>query len=314
MTILSRRLYDSGELRYRIDCGLDSMKHCTLCPRGCGADRLAGEIGFCGVGAEAHVSSYGPHFGEEDVLVGQHGSGTIFFTSCNLRCCFCQNHEISFSTGEGRVVSSEELAGIMLHLQEEGCHNINLVTPSHQVVAILAAIETALGRGLDIPLVYNCGGYEGEEALSLLDGVVDIYMPDFKFWHHESARKYCGAGDYPDVARRSVLEMYRQVGDLVVDKAGHGSRGLLVRHLLMPGCQEETQRILGFLADEVSPTTSVNIMDQYRPCAGSDRFEELGHGVAVDEFQQAKECADHLGLKRLDDKNLARLMHRLGLF
>ena len=222
-----------GLLQAKIDAAYEILSQCNLCPRNCLVDRHHGELGLCRTGDQPVVSSYGPHFGEEDPLVGSHGSGTIFFTHCNLYCLFCQNYEISHG-GEGEEISVEDLAAMMLVLQKRGCHNINFVTPSHQVYQILAALPAAIAGGLNVPLVYNTGGYDALETLRLLDGVVDIYMPDFKFWDPQVAKDLCQAEDYPEIARQAVKEMHRQVGDLAVDDQGVARRGLLVRHLVLP--------------------------------------------------------------------------------
>ena len=209
------------------------LQSCRICPRKCGVDRLEDEKGFCGMGRELMISSYGPHFGEEDVLVGSHGSGTIFLTGCNLGCIFCQNYDISHLKS-GYVVSKERFSDIMLALQKKGCHNVNFVTPTHFTPQILETIVLAKEKGLKVPLVYNCGGYESIKTLKLLDGIINIYMPDFKFTDKDVAKKLCSAPDYPEIVKAALLEMYRQVGDLVVDKFGIAQRGLLIRHLVLP--------------------------------------------------------------------------------
>lgn len=304
---------NSGKLREKIKKGLALLEHCTLCPRNCGVNRLDDERGFCGVGRKASVSSFSPHFGEEDVLVGEKGSGTIFLSSCSLRCCFCQNYEISFSPESGQEVSSAELAAIMLDLQQRGCHNINFVSPSHVVVQILEAIDIAVDGGLCIPLIYNSSGYDSIEALELLENVVDIYMPDFKFWQSGSSEKYCHAPDYPEVAQRALLQMHRQVGDLKVDENGIATSGLLIRHLLMPEAFAETQQILRFVADKLSRHTYVNIMDQYRPCGKIADHPELQKNISAQEHNGAQEYAAKLGLTRIDERETAKLLRRLGI-
>jgi putative pyruvate formate lyase activating enzyme len=271
------------------------------------------ERGFCGVGRKASVSSFSPHFGEEDVLVGENGSGTIFFSSCSLRCCFCQNYEISFSPESGQEVNSAELAAIMLDLQQRGCHNINFVSPSHVVVQILEAIDIAVNGGLCIPLIYNSSGYDSIEALELLENVVDIYMPDFKFWQSESGKKYCNAPDYPEVAQRALLLMHQQVGDLKVDENGLATKGLLIRHLLMPEAFAETQQILRFVADKLSKHTYVNLMDQYRPCGKIADHPELQKNISAQEHNATQEYAAKLGLTRIDERDTANLLRRLGI-
>jgi putative pyruvate formate lyase activating enzyme len=243
------------------------------------------------------VSSHGPHFGEEPQLVGRRGSGTIFLAGCNLRCCFCQNYELSHGL-EGREVPPEEVGFMMLRLEELGCHNINLVTPTHYTPQLLEAVKVAAVEGLAIPLVYNCGGYESLETLALLDGVVDIYMPDFKFWTEAPAARYANAPAYPETARLAVREMHRQVGDLVIE-GGVATRGLLVRHLVMPGLAGEARGIFDFLAREISRDTFVNVMDQYRPCWQADRFPEIARRPGREEFAEALKLARQAGLTRV---------------
>jgi putative pyruvate formate lyase activating enzyme len=275
------------------------IRDCVLCPRNCLVDRTAGERGFCRILDRPVVSSHGPHFGEERPLVGRSGSGTIFFAGCNLGCIFCQNWTISHSL-QGSEVSTGRLAGYMLELQGLGCHNVNLVTPTHQVPMILRALVEARGRGLRVPLVYNCGGYEQLETLKLLDGVVDIYMPDFKYSDPEPARKYSQAKDYPEVAKAAIKEMHRQVGDLALDGAGIALRGLLVRHLVLPGGLSGTRGVVDFLAREVSRDTYINIMDQYHPCYEAFHYPPLDRGITAGEFEEAVAMAKEAGLTRID--------------
>jgi putative pyruvate formate lyase activating enzyme len=253
------------------------------------------------------VSSYAPHFGEEDPLVGRGGSGTIFFTHCNLRCVFCQNYDISH-LGEGYEISPGGLAAIMIRLQEQGVHNINFVTPSHVVAQILEALPLAIEAGLHIPLVYNSSGYDSVESLELLDGIVDIYMPDLKFADSDVARRYCNAPDYPKRAQAAVKEMHRQVGDLVINEQGIAERGVLVRHLVMPEGKAGTYEITIFLAEEVSQNTYVNIMNQYRPCGDAAQFSELSRAVTAVEYQQALNDAQAAGITRLDQRRQRRLL------
>lgn len=305
-------LHASGQLERKAEIGRRLLRRCTLCPRRCRVDRHAGEIGVCGIGARARVASYGPHFGEEAVLVGPGGSGTIFLTGCSLRCCFCQNFDISQGDEPGQEVDDGDFAAIMLELQARGCSNINLVTPSHVVPQILAALLRAVEGGLRIPLVYNSSGYDSAPTLDLLASAVDIYLPDLKFWLPATAGRYADAPDYPDIARQAIRRMHRQVGDLEVGADGLARRGLLVRHLLMPGQGEETAAILGFLATEISPSTYVNIMAQYHPCGQAERFPELCRGVSGAEYRQALACARSLGLTRLDQPDLAGLLRWLG--
>ena len=292
----------NGSLAEKIRKGRIWLTKCTLCPRFCRVDRTAGEIGYCRTGRYALVASTGPHFGEERPLVGTRGSGAIFFSSCNLFCVFCQNYDISHG-GEGAPVKPEELAGIMISLQEKGCHNINFVTPSHVIPQILEALPIAIEHGLNVPLVYNCGGYERVSALRLLSGVVDIYMPDFKFWDPKAAERLCDAADYPARAREALREMHRQVGDLQWDASGVAQRGLLVRHLVMPDGLAGSSFILRFIADEISPNTYVNIMDQYHPCGEAVGKPEIGRRITSREFQEALRAAGEAGLKRLDERH-----------
>ena len=275
------------------------LSHCQGCAWECGLDRLAGQHGVCRSGIRARLSSYGPHLGEEDPLRGWRGSGTIFFTSCNLRCQYCQNHEISQSEG-GRPVEAEELAGIMLELQEMGCHNINLVSPSHVVAQILEAVLLAAQAGLRLPLVYNTGGYDSICSLKLLDGVIDIYMPDMKYASQRIARHYSKIPHYPEVNQAAVLEMHRQVGDLQIDQDGLARRGLLVRHLVLPNNLAGTEEIVRFLAEQVSPDTYLNLMDQYRPAYNARLFPKLNRRVKSEEYQAAVQMAHAAGLQRLD--------------
>ncbi|MFN3594141.1 MAG: radical SAM protein [Thiobacillaceae bacterium] len=254
---------------------------------------------MCRTGERAWVASDGPHHGEERPISGYGGSGTIFFTWCNLRCVFCQNREIS-QKGEGCEVSPEALAGMMLELQAVGCHNINLVSPSHVVAQILAALALAARQGLRLPLVYNTGGYDSPEALALLDGVVDIYMPDMKWGDSQAAHRYSHVRDYWAVNRAAVREMHRQVGDLVLDDRGIAVRGLLVRHLVLPGDLANTRRVLEFIARELSPNTYVNLMDQYYPCYRAGEYPPLDRRLSAAELRAAVETARELGLARLD--------------
>jgi putative pyruvate formate lyase activating enzyme len=288
-----------GRLKEKVEKAYTQLKSCVLCPRKCGVDRLSGETGTCKTGKLAWVSSCNPHFGEEDPLVGTHGSGTIFFTHCNLLCLFCQNFDISHQ-GLGQPVSDDELAAMMLGLQDQGCHNINFVSPSHVVPQILSAVEVAAARGLSIPLVFNTGGYDRVTTLKLLEGVIDIYMPDFKFWDPRVAENACGAGDYPQIARRALREMHRQVGDLQVDKHGIARQGLLIRHLVLPGGLAGTREIMKFIAQNVSSDSYVNIMSQYRPCGRAAEVSGLNSNLKTDEYQLAVQAAKAEGINRLD--------------
>jgi putative pyruvate formate lyase activating enzyme len=288
-----------GLLKAKIAAASDILSQCCLCPRNCLVDRHHGERGLCRTGDLPVTSSFGPHFGEEDPLVGSRGSGTIFFTYCNLYCIFCQNYEISHG-GEGEEVSFADLAAMMLSLQQRGCHNINFVTPSHQVYQILEALLLAVEGGLRVPLVYNTGGYDALQTLRILDGVIDIYMPDFKFWDPAVAKDLCQAEDYPEIARRALAEMHRQVGDLALDEAGVARRGLLVRHLVLPDEMSGTREIMEFLAREISPDTYVNVMGQYRPCGRASEHPSLRKFLTPLEHAEALQMSREAGLRRLD--------------
>jgi putative pyruvate formate lyase activating enzyme len=292
-------LLRSGELVQRAEEARRHLSICDVCAWRCPVNRLAGQLGVCRTGALARVYSYGPHLGEEDPLRGWRGSGTIFFSRCNLRCQYCQNHEIS-QTDAGNLVDDRDLAAIMLELQSYGCHNINLVSPSHVVPQILAAVALAAQAGLRIPLVYNTGGYDSLEMLRLLDGVVDIYMPDMKYSDAANALRYSRAKDYPAINRLAVREMHRQVGDLVLDENGLAVRGLLVRHLVLPGGLAGTREIVHFLAKEISKNTYLNLMDQYRPEYNAYRYPELNRRITREEYLQAVSLAQEAGLERLD--------------
>jgi len=292
-------LHRSGELAARAAAALASLSDCAACPRDCHVNRYETEDGHCRVGRHAVVSSYGPHFGEEAPLVGRHGSGTIFLASCSRHCVFCQNWDVSHQR-LGTPVSDEELAAMMLDLQSRGCHNVNLVTPTHTVPQILAALAIAAGAGLSIPLVYNTGGYDRLSTLAWLDGVVDIYMPDVKTLDRAPAARYLGAPDYPDVARAAVREMHRQVGDLDVGPDGVARRGLLVRHLVMPCGVAGTREVARFIARDVSPNTYLNVMDQYRPCGHAGRHPEIARPLGEHEFEGALASCRAEGLTRLD--------------
>lgn len=287
----------SGLLRDKINQARSKLHSCTLCPRECEVDRLSGEVGDCRTAEDAYVSSFNAHFGEEPPLVGAFGSGTIFFTHCNLLCNFCQNYDISHE-GDGVEYSLGQLAGTMLILQNSGCHNINFVTPSHVVPQILAALDMAIEGGLKIPLVYNSSGYDKVETLQLLEGVVDIYMPDFKFWDPKIAELTCNAPDYPEVARKALKEMHRQVGDLQIDHRGIATRGLLVRHLVMPNGTAGTREVMTFIANEISRNTYVNIMDQYRPCGKAHHVEAIAQSLSPTDYQYAMEEARQAGITR----------------
>jgi putative pyruvate formate lyase activating enzyme len=300
------KLDEEGILGKRIEKALGILEECRLCPRNCGVNRMQGKTGFCETGRKARVAGYNAHFGEESPLVGSHGSGTIFISSCNLLCSFCQNYGISHER-EGRDVGPEGMAYMMNQLHQMGCHNINIVTPSHVVPQLLEALPIAIENGLKIPLVYNSSGYDSVETLKLLDGIFDIYMPDFKFWDGALAERYCGAPDYREVAVGAVKEMHRQVGDLVLNDAGVALRGLIVRHLVMPNHVADTGKIVAFLAEQISPNTYVNVMDQYRPCGDAYGDSLIGRRLDSEEFRTAMETARRVGLKRLDPRDRIRV-------
>ena len=291
-----------GGLEASVKRAMAEMKNCQACPRDCGVDRSGDDPRICGIGRHVRVAAAFPHFGEEDCLRGTRGSGTIFFASCNLRCVFCQNWYIS-SAPTGRELDALGLADLMLGLQDAGCHNINLVTPEHVAPHIVEALAVAIPGGLRIPLVYNTSAYDGLASLHLMAGLVDIYMPDFKFWEPETARRLARARDYPQVARKAITEMHRQVGDLQLGPNGLARRGLLVRHLVMPGQGAETAAIFQWLADTISPNTYVNIMDQYRPdhrVPGNPLNTDIDRLVSREEIDAAFLAARRVGLERLD--------------
>ena len=300
------RLLAAGELVRRAEQAYRHLDDCDLCARYCRVNRRLTTAGaVCRSGERVVVASYGAHHGEEDCLRGWRGSGTVFFSWCNLRCVYCQNWDIS-QQGSGREMSPSAIADLMLDLQQQGCHNINFVTPSHAVAQIVAAVAEAAARGLRLPIVYNTGGYDSPEALALLDGIVDIYMPDMKYGDSEMAHKYSKLRDYVQVNQAAVREMHRQVGDLVIDEHGIARRGLLVRHLVLPGGIAGSDRVLAFLADEISRDTYVNLMDQYRPCYRTEEFPELDRPLSDEEYRQAITAAERHGLTRLDARAPAR--------
>lgn len=292
------RLYEKGLLAKRAEQIHEVLTHCTLCPHRCGIDRTSGHTGKCKSTVLPIVSSYNAHFGEESCLVGRNGSGTIFFTHCNLGCIFCQNYDISH-LGYGNEISYEELAAIMTGLQEKGCHNINFVTPTHMVYPILRALQIAVPRGLSVPLVYNSGGYDAVETLRMIEGVFDIYMPDFKYMDPDAAALLSGAGDYPIAAMAALREMHRQVGDLVLDDRGIAVKGLLVRHLVLPHNRASTDRVISFIAG-LSQNTYLNLMDQYHPEYRARECPDMRRRVTLQEFDAAVATALGAGLKRLD--------------
>ena len=287
-----------------------SLADCRACPRDCRVNRLENKWAACKTGRYAEVNSAFPHFGEEDCLRGWGGSGTIFFSHCNLRCVFCQNYDISQAVRPGTSQQGsppEEIAATMLELQRQGCHNINFVTPEHVVPQVIEAVAIAAEQGLHLPIVYNTSAYDAMESLELMDGIVDVYMPDFKYWTPERSGTYLKAADYPEAARAAVKEMQRQVGDLVIDANGLARRGVLLRHLVMPGQLDETRAILEWIATEVSPNMYVNLMDQYRPAAkvSARRFAEIDRRLSSGEFAEAGRMARDAGLTRLDERAVA---------
>ncbi|MCH8206268.1 MAG: radical SAM protein [Chloroflexi bacterium] len=299
------KAHEEGLLPDKVEEALSHLgPSCLVCPRLCkGVDRLSDQFGVCRTGRHARVASAFPHFGEEDVLRGWMGSGTIFFAWCNLRCVFCQNYETS-QDGEGEIVDAKALARIMLRLQEIGCHNINFVTPEHVVPQIVEALPYAIDMGLRLPIVYNTSAYDSIESLQVMDGLADVYMPDFKLWDSDRSRKYLVAPDYPEIARRTVAQMHAQVGDLRVDDDGLALRGLLVRHLVMPGMPDEAAPIMSWLAG-LSPDTYVNVMDQYYPAwkaKTDDRYADIGRGVHPEEMEEVFDSAREAGLWRFDTR------------
>ena len=292
------RLHEEGILPVRADRLYALMAPCRLCPHRCGVDRTRGERGRCRSGVIPVVSSFHAHMGEERCLVGRHGSGTIFFANCNLACIFCQNYDISHG-GYGEEASFDELASMMLALQARGCHNINLVTPTHMAYAIVMALDIAAGKGLRVPLVYNSGGYDSVDALEILDGIVDIYMPDFKYMDGKVAGELSGAPDYPEAAMKALREMHRQTGDLACDGRGVAYRGVLVRHLVLPNNLAQSERVFACLSS-ISPDMYVNVMDQYRPEYRARECFDLRRRVTLDEYNRAVSQAREAGLRRID--------------
>jgi putative pyruvate formate lyase activating enzyme len=290
-------LTQQGDLEKRVQDLWDILKDCRLCPRECRVNRLEGEVGYCKADSGLIVSSAFPHFGEESPLVGYHGSGTIFLTHCNLRCIFCQNFDISH-LGRGERITPSDMARMMIRLQELGCHNINLVTPTHYVPQIVASLPEAVEHGLRIPLVYNCSGYESLEVIQLLEGIVDIYMPDAKFMDEKYSKEYCNAPDYPAVLQEVLKEMHRQVGDLKTDSHGIAEKGLLIRHLVMPGGVASSEAVLRFIAEEISVHTYVNIMDQYRPEYRACEHGPINRRITHKEYLEATQLAKRFQLHR----------------
>jgi len=308
------QLLESGELDRRVEAALEELRDCHACPRNCGIDRLANEMKVCNTGRHAVVSSAFPHFGEEDCLRGHNGSGTIFFSLCNLRCVFCQNWEIS-QRKSGRELDAEQIANVALDLQKRGCHNINFVTPEHVAPQVVEAVAIAAKRGLRLPIVYNTSAYDALASLRLLDGIVDIYMPDFKFWERETAKRLAKAKDYPDRAREAIREMHRQVGVLRTSRDGLAKRGVLVRHLVMPGQGAEAAAIARWLAEELSPDTYLNVMGQYRPDyevgeiakkaqpkKREPKYGEIDRAPYAGEMRDVYDAARAAGLWRFDER------------
>jgi putative pyruvate formate lyase activating enzyme len=294
-----------GKFAQRVEEAYAIFEKCQLCPRQCGVNRHKGEKGFCRAPLGAVVFSHHPHFGEEMPIVGDNGSGTIFFSNCNLRCVFCQNWPIAHE-GRGKEVSDEGLADMMLDLQRVGCHNINLVTPTHVMPNILNATRIALRKGLRLPLFYNTSGYERLEMLKILDGIVDMYKPDMKYMDPEKAAKYsAGASDYPEVAKRAILEMHRQVGVLKLDRRGIGLRGVVIRHLVMPNRVADTEKFIRWLAEALPKNTYVNIMAQYRVEYRAFEYPEIARAITVQEFMEAMDWARFYGLTNLDPHSVA---------
>jgi putative pyruvate formate lyase activating enzyme len=295
--------YDKGILERKVDKALKILENCEVCPRRCNVNRVKNKLGICRIGRYAKVSSFFPHFGEEDCLRGWNGSGTIFFSFCNLKCVFCQNFEVSW-IGEGIEVGPKEIAKMMIILQEKGCHNINLVTPEHVVPQILEAIPFAIEMGLNLPIVYNTSSYDSIESLKLMEGIVDIYMPDFKFFTPKLAKFYLTAEDYPKVAMAAIKEMHSQVGELKFDENGLALRGVLLRHLVMPGFLSETRKIMKWVANEISKDTYVNLMDQYYPAGmvlkQPEKYKKIARRITREEFNKAVEIARRFGLHRFD--------------
>lgn len=289
---------DPAHTETRLEEAYALLSPCRLCPRNCEVMRLEGQKGFCGIGRNAVVSSSGPHFGEEAPLVGQCGSGTIFFAGCNLGCLFCQNYDISHLRA-GEEVSTEKIASLMLALEKRGCHNINFVTPTHVSPQIMEATQIARRTGLSVPTVYNCGGYESVETLRLLEGTIDIYMPDAKYADPKWSKKFSGAKDYPEVMKAALKEMHRQVGNLVIQN-GIAVRGLLVRHLVLPNNVAGSRGIIDFVAEEISPDTYINVMDQYYPCYRAGEFGEINRRITYEEYEEAYAYAKEKGLRLAD--------------
>jgi putative pyruvate formate lyase activating enzyme len=305
------KLEKEGKLAQRVKQAYAIFENCQLCPRMCRVNRLKGERGFCRAPSKLVVFSAHPHFGEEICLVGSHGSGTIFFSNCNLRCVFCQNWPISHE-GRGKEISDEELAEMMLYLQKIGCHNINLVTPTHVMPNILNAVRLGYYKGLRLPLVYNTSGYERLEIVKILDGIVDIYLPDMKYMDSDKSAKYSLAPDYPEVTKKAIIEMNRQVGELKIDGRGIALRGLMIRHLVMPNRVAGTEKFTKWVAENLPKSTYVNIMAQYRVEYKAYEYPEIARGITVKEFLEAMQWAEKSGLTNLDPQSVSiRNLYRL---
>ena len=288
--------YETGRLKEKVEEALELLKSCVICPIGCRVNRLNDELGDCGVGRNVILSSYGPHFGEESVLVGQRGSGTVFFGGCNLRCVYCQNYDIS-QLRWGRVVDARTLASVFIEIQNMGCHNLNLVSPTHVVPQILEALLIAVEKGFRLPLVYNTGGYDHVKTIKLLEGIVDIYMPDTKYGDSRKGEKYSGVKNYFEVNKRVLKEMHKQVGDLQVVN-GLATRGLLIRHLVLPNNISDSERVIDFIADEISKDSWLNLMDQYYPAYKASRYPELSRRITRDEYLKVVRYARKKGIHR----------------
>lgn len=292
------KTFEEGKLDERIEKAYEYLKRCTICPRVCKVNRYKNRKGICNTGILPTIADYFPHFGEENVLVGRNGSGTIFISCCNLLCIYCQNESTSHLC-EGNTTTIERFAQMMIELQKRGCHNINIVTPTHIVPQLLRALKIAISKGLKLPIVYNTSGYELPKTLKLLDGIIDIYMPDFKYWEPKVAEAYSSAKDYPIITKKAIKIMHKQVGDLIIEN-GIAKRGLLIRHLVLPNRLAGTREIVNFIANEISKNTYVNIMAQYRPLGLAYRFEEIARPITEEEYLEALLWAKKAGLKRLD--------------
>lgn len=290
------KAHSAGRLRQVTAELFQLLSSCSICPHRCKVNRLEDKKGFCGTGLKARVYNFMPHYGEEPPISGEKGSGTIFFSGCNMRCVYCQNYSFSQQAAEGKEVEAGELAGFMLNLQQAGCHNINLVTPTHVLPQILAALELAVAQGLKIPLVYNTSGYELPEMIQALDGIVDIYLPDMRYADNDMAFKYSKVSDYPRYNQESVVEMYRQVGLADIDGAGIITRGLIIRHLVLPGGLSGTQEVMRFIADKLSPDTYISLMSQYTPYHQAQECEVICRRITRREYRAAQEAMEHYQL------------------